>query len=202
MAPGQADAARPAPGARGLMLSPDSRTVAFDLLRPPAGYNLDFALLTTYTLDLEALLALPLSLVARADNGLEDLLADPLLLLEALRRAGERIHVFVDRGRHRGPPQKTRALRDAGAKRASRARAGRWGVSPQGLGATFPVRRRRRASDTRRGPVAEPHLRPFVGHRSRERSSTQAPPADFRKPPSRRIRPTPSRAMRGAIDPF
>ena len=79
------------------MLSPDSRTVAFDLLRPPADYNLDFALVTTYTLNLEALLALPLGLVARADNGLEDLLADPLLLLEALRRAGERIHVFVDR---------------------------------------------------------------------------------------------------------
>ncbi len=79
------------------MLSPDSRTVAFDLLRPPAGYDLDFALLTTYTLDLEALLALPLGIVARVDNGLEELLADPLLLLEALRRAGERIHVFVDR---------------------------------------------------------------------------------------------------------
>ena len=31
------------------MLSPDSRTVAFDLLRPPAGYDLDFALVTTYT---------------------------------------------------------------------------------------------------------------------------------------------------------
>lgn len=79
------------------MLSPDSRTVAFELLRPPAGYDLDFALLTTYTLNLEALLALPLGVVARADNRLEDLLADPLLLLEALRRAGERIHVFVDR---------------------------------------------------------------------------------------------------------
>ncbi|MYE02150.1 MAG: hypothetical protein F4Y03_12915 [Alphaproteobacteria bacterium] len=79
------------------MLSPDSRTVAFDLLRPPVGYNLDFALLTTYTLNLETMLALPLSLVARADNGIEELLADPLLLLEALRRAGERIHVFVDR---------------------------------------------------------------------------------------------------------
>lgn len=79
------------------MLAPDSRAVAFDLLRPPAGYDLDFAVLTTYTLDLEASLALPLSLVARADNGLEELLADPLLLLEALRRAGEKIHVFVDR---------------------------------------------------------------------------------------------------------
>ena len=79
------------------MLSPDTRTVAFELLRPPAEYDLDFALLTTYTLDLEAMLALPLSVLARADEGLEELLADPLLLLEALRQAGDRIHVFVDR---------------------------------------------------------------------------------------------------------
>lgn len=79
------------------MLSPDTRTVAFELVRPPAGYDLDFALMTTYTLDLEAMLTLPLSVLARADKGIDDLLADPLLLLEALRRAGDRIHVFVDR---------------------------------------------------------------------------------------------------------
>ncbi len=79
------------------MLSPDTRTIAFELLRPPAGYDLDFALLTTYTLDLEAMLAVPLSILARADKGIDELLADPLLLLEALRQAGDRIHVFVDR---------------------------------------------------------------------------------------------------------
>ncbi len=79
------------------MLSPDSRTVAFDLLRPPSGYTLDLAVLTTYTLDLEALLALPLSVVSETEGGLEELLADPLLLVEALRRAGERIQLFVDR---------------------------------------------------------------------------------------------------------
>ena len=79
------------------MLSPESRTVAVELLRPPVGYDLNFALLTTYTLDLETLLALPLGVIARADGGVEDLLADPLLLLEALREVGERIHVFVDR---------------------------------------------------------------------------------------------------------
>ena len=79
------------------MLSPDSRTVAFDLLRPPSGYTLDLAVITTYTLDLEALLALPLSVVSEAEGGVEELLADPLLLLEALRRAGERIQLFVDR---------------------------------------------------------------------------------------------------------
>ena len=35
------------------MLLPDSRTVAFELIRPPSGYRLDFAVLTTYTLDEE-----------------------------------------------------------------------------------------------------------------------------------------------------
>ena len=79
------------------MLSPDSRTVAFELLRPPSGYTLDLAVLTTYTLDLEALLVLPLSVATETEGGLEELLADPLLLLEAIRRAGERIHLFVDR---------------------------------------------------------------------------------------------------------
>ena len=78
------------------MLLPDSRTVAFDLIRPPSGYRLDFAVLTTYTLDLEALLVLPLSLLAHADGGLEELLADPLRLHQAIRDAGDRVHAFVD----------------------------------------------------------------------------------------------------------
>lgn len=80
------------------MLSPDTRTVAVDLLRPPPGQQLDFAVLTTYSLDLEALLALPLAVLAHADDGVDELLEDPLRLLEALRAAGERVHVFVDVG--------------------------------------------------------------------------------------------------------
>lgn len=78
------------------MLSPDSRSVAMDLLKPPPGYRLDFTVLTTYSLDLEVLLALPLAVLAQAEEGVEELLQDPLLLLEALREAGERIQVFVD----------------------------------------------------------------------------------------------------------
>ena len=78
------------------MLSPDSRTIAFELIRAPSGYRLDFAVLTAYTLDLEALLVLPLSVVAHPDGGLEDLLADPLLLHQAIRDAGDRVHAFVD----------------------------------------------------------------------------------------------------------
>ena len=78
------------------MLLPDSRTIAFELIRPPTGYRLDFAVLTTYTLDLEALLVLPLSLLAHPDGGLEELLADPLRLHQAIREAGDRVHAFVD----------------------------------------------------------------------------------------------------------
>lgn len=78
------------------MLSPDVRTVAVDALRPPPGYRLDRAVLTTYTLDLEVLLALPLAVLAQIEGGVEDLIEQPLLLLEALREAGDRVHVFVD----------------------------------------------------------------------------------------------------------
>ena len=78
------------------MLSPDSRTIAFELIRAPSGYRLDFAVLTTYTLDLETLLALPLSVLAHPDGGLDELLADPLRLHQAIREAANRVHVFVD----------------------------------------------------------------------------------------------------------
>ena len=78
------------------MLPPDSRKTAFELIRPPSGYRLDFAVLTTYTLDLEALLVLPLSVLAHPDGGLEELLADPLRLHQAIRDAGHSVHAFVD----------------------------------------------------------------------------------------------------------
>ena len=78
------------------MLPPDSRTTAFELFRPPSGYRLDFAVVTTYTLDLEALLVLPLSVLAHPDGGLEELLADPLRLHQAIRDTGDRVHAFVD----------------------------------------------------------------------------------------------------------
>ncbi|WP_250460292.1 phospholipase D family protein [Microbulbifer litoralis] len=78
------------------MLSPDVRTVALDALRPPAGYRLDGVVLTTYSLDLEVLLALPLAVLTHADSAIDQLLDNPLQVLEALRQAGERVQVFVD----------------------------------------------------------------------------------------------------------
>jgi hypothetical protein len=61
------------------MLSPSQRSVAMDMLRPPAGYRIDQAVLTTYSLDLDVLLALPLAVLAHSDCGVDELLADPLL---------------------------------------------------------------------------------------------------------------------------
>lgn len=78
------------------MLSPEVRTVAMDLLRPPPGRQLDLVVLTTYTLDLEALLAVPLAVLAHSDAGVDKLLEDPLLILQGLREAGDRVHAFVD----------------------------------------------------------------------------------------------------------
>ena len=78
------------------MLSPDVRAVAMDLLRPPERHRLDLAVLTTYTLDLEALLALPLAVLSQSDSSIDELMADPLRLIAALREAGNRVHVFVD----------------------------------------------------------------------------------------------------------
>ena len=91
------------------MLSPDARAVAFELIRAPDGYRLDFAVLTTYTLDLEALLVLPLSILAHQDESMEELLADPVRLHQALRDAGDRVHVFVDQTGI-GVPRAARAL--------------------------------------------------------------------------------------------
>ena len=78
------------------MLAPEARTVAFELLRPPAGHRLDLALLTTFTLDLEALLSLPLAVLAQADESLEDLIVDRMRLQQGLREAAGRVHLFVD----------------------------------------------------------------------------------------------------------
>ncbi len=78
------------------MLAPDARQVATDILRPPPGYTLDRAVMTSYSLDLEVLLALPLAVLAHSDEAVDTLLDQPLLLLQALREKTDRVHVFVD----------------------------------------------------------------------------------------------------------
>lgn len=82
------------------MLEPADRTVFTESLRPPPGFRLDRVVSTTYTLDLVALLTLPLSFTLLAGDGVnESGRVDPIALLEALRRYAGRLHVFCESGR-------------------------------------------------------------------------------------------------------
>lgn len=79
------------------MLDPGDRLVYLDALRPPEGYEFDSAIGTTYTLDLTALLVIPLSM-ALFPHDEESPLRDPVLVLEALQRNAERVSVYCQHG--------------------------------------------------------------------------------------------------------
>ena len=81
------------------MFEPGDRRLFLDILRPPEGYKLDRAIGTTYTLDLTALLSVPLAFTfsdAHDANG--KLAADPLTLLESARQYASRIMLFCHGG--------------------------------------------------------------------------------------------------------
>ena len=82
------------------MLAPADTQLLSEALRPPRGYELDRLVATTYSLDLGSLLSIPLAFTSFAvDEGESGgLLADPLLLLEGLRRHSEQITVFCQPG--------------------------------------------------------------------------------------------------------
>ena len=76
------------------MLAPDSRELLLDALRPPAGYSLDRAVATTFTLDLETALTVPLAFAGfRLDEQ-----PDPVEVMQALRGMSERIDIFCQAG--------------------------------------------------------------------------------------------------------
>lgn len=81
------------------MLEPQQRRLLLDALRPPEGYELQAAVGTTYSLDLVAVLSTPLafSLFDLQDSDGEPA-ADPIALLEALRRHIDRISIFCQAG--------------------------------------------------------------------------------------------------------
>ena len=88
------------------MLNPRDRSLLFDSLRPPTGYDLDAAIGTTYSLDLLTLLAAPLAFTLFDWEDSEGHpTADPLALLEALRRYATKILVFCQAGEIKIPPR-------------------------------------------------------------------------------------------------
>jgi hypothetical protein len=76
------------------MLAPDDRTLLADLLLPPEGFKLEHAVATTFTLDLTALLTVPLGFAG------SDLVANTnqLAILQSVREYADRIDIFAQRG--------------------------------------------------------------------------------------------------------
>lgn len=81
------------------MLEPQARRLLLESLRPPEGYALDCAVGTTYSLDLLALLSVPLAFTYsewedREGNPTDDDIA----LLESVKRHADRICIFCQAG--------------------------------------------------------------------------------------------------------
>ena len=95
------------------MFEADQRQSMVELLRPPAGYRLESAFGTTYSLDFVALTAAMLAFVdADEDSGPGP--SSHLESLHAIARLGERVRIFVNRGQiqGRGEVNKITALYD------------------------------------------------------------------------------------------
>lgn len=93
------------------MLGTRERTLLLTSLRPPAGYRLDRAVGTSYTLDLIALLTAPLAFTffdVHDEEG--EPMADPVALLEALRRHAEKVTLFCQAGAIAVPKPEQRLL--------------------------------------------------------------------------------------------
>lgn len=80
------------------MFNPNEDRVDYGrILAPPSGYELDFAVGTTYSLDLDALVgaSLALGLSMETDSALQ---GNPVCLLEALRTTGNKVALFCESG--------------------------------------------------------------------------------------------------------
>lgn len=80
------------------LLSPSENRLDYgNLLQPEVGYDVEFAVALTYSLDLEALLGVPMSLglLENMDSNLKDV---PMFLLEGIRKSSDKIAIFCNPG--------------------------------------------------------------------------------------------------------
>lgn len=85
------------------MLNPNNDRLDYgQVLAPPDKYRLDFAIGTTYSLDLDALVGacIALGLSEETDS---DLMKNPICLLEALRTTGDKVALFCEGGQIHTP---------------------------------------------------------------------------------------------------
>jgi hypothetical protein len=86
------------------MLAPADRRLLLDVLAPPDGYRLDHAIGTTYTLDLLALLRVPLAATTLPWSGSQgEPVNNPFALLTALRRNASKVSLYCHAGATKVP---------------------------------------------------------------------------------------------------
>ena len=89
------------------MLNPNNDRLDYgQILSAPDKYKLDFAIGTTYSLDLDALVGASLALGLSEDTD-SKLLENPIALLEALRVTGDKIALFCEAGQIHSPSKVT-----------------------------------------------------------------------------------------------
>ena len=89
------------------MLNPNNDRLDYgQILAPPPGYNLDFAVGTTYSLNLDALVGASLALGLSEETDSE-LMNNPVCLLEALRSTGDNVALFCEGGQIHMPNRVT-----------------------------------------------------------------------------------------------
>lgn len=91
------------------MLQPQDRRLLMESLRPPPGFQLDYAVGTTFSLDLVALLVTPLAFTFfdwEAEDGKP--VMEPVALLQAIRKNADRLAVFCQAGEIKVPPRDQR----------------------------------------------------------------------------------------------
>ncbi len=82
-----------------LPLQPERLALYGDSLRPPRGTVFDAGVATTYSLDFETALAVPVALALFTHESRDELLRSPLTLLQGLDRIAGQLAIFCEAGR-------------------------------------------------------------------------------------------------------
>ncbi len=81
------------------VFNPENRELYTSLMRAPDHYRFDNAVATTYSLDFETALTIPIAIVFRDAENHEEMLRSPLALLQSVERMAGRMAIYCDRGR-------------------------------------------------------------------------------------------------------
>lgn len=81
------------------VFNPENRELYTSLMRAPDYYRFDNAVATTYSLDFETALTIPIAIVFRDAENRDEMLRSPLALLQSVERMAGRMTIYCDRGR-------------------------------------------------------------------------------------------------------